>query len=130
MNTNTENTQNQTAEAAPVANDKDVAPLLINDVDTFYKLLTQWHSLQTARTVHLLEVPNGTEVTIGEDKKLLLEGDALAGFKLGVEMSLHHYGTLPFQPAVEPQPETQAVAAGEEVVQNLADIPAANDLPA
>lgn len=70
----------------------------IGDLDTFFHLLTTWHESKVAMLNHMMAVPDGTEVTpVGEETPTItLTGDTLAGFQLGIELSLLELGTLPF----------------------------------
>lgn len=85
-----------------------------NDLDTFFGLLTGWHEKKVATLNHMKDVPEGTEVTMdGDDSPpIVLTGNMLTGFQLGIELSLMELGTLPFYaetdeaetPSDEPQP--------------------------
>ena len=77
-----------------------------NDLDTFFGLLTGWHQRQVATLNHMKDVPEGTEVTMEGDKlpPLVLSGDTLRGFQLGIETSLMELGTLPFYAETEDEP--------------------------
>lgn len=89
MNENDNNTQDQ---AAPVnGNDHQ-----IKSVDEFGALLFNWHHRQISTIRHFLDVPEGVEVKVGEEEQIVLTGDVLRGYKLGLELSLHYLGTLPF----------------------------------
>lgn len=78
----------------------------INDLDTFFGLLTGWHRRQVATLNHMKDVPEGTEVTMEGDGSppLVLSGDTLRGFQLGIETSLMELGTLPFYAETEDEP--------------------------
>lgn len=70
----------------------------INDLDQFVRIMAGWHGQKVKTLKHMLEVPDGTEMIVGEDDptKVILTGDMLAGFKAGIELSLIELGTLPF----------------------------------
>lgn len=67
----------------------------IDNVNTFVMCTIKWHEVQTGKMRHLLTVPDGTTFEI-DSKELVLTGDALAGFKFGVEMALLQVKDLPF----------------------------------
>lgn len=96
MNEIDNNTQDQAVEAAsqpaPV-NGKDHQ---IQSVDEFGGLLFNWHNKQVATVRHFLDVPVGTEVKVGDTEEIVLDGNTLKGYKLGLELALHYLGTLPF----------------------------------
>jgi len=60
-------------------------------------VLTDWHQKKVATLLHMQSVPDGTEVVIGEDAPMILTGDLLKGFILGVELALIELGKLPFE---------------------------------
>lgn len=80
----------------------------IESLDHFVKILTAWHSAQCSVVKHMLELPEGSDFLIGEGEQeapLVLTGDAMTGFKFGIEMALMQLGTLPFVAEVEePEP--------------------------
>ena len=86
-----------------------------NDLDTFFGLLTGWHKNKVDTLNHMKDVPEGTEVSMeGDDSPpIILSGDMLAGFQLGIELSLMELGTLPFEamPDDEPAASDEPVAA-------------------
>lgn len=114
MNEIDNNTQDQAAEAtsqpAPV-NGKDHR---IQSVDEFGDLLFNWHNKQVATVRHLLDVPVGTEVRVGETEEITLDGDTLKGYKLGLELGLSFLGTLPFAYTPEAVAEEQGTTAEAE----------------
>lgn len=76
----------------------------ISSLDNFVKLLTGWHMNKVQTLRHMMEIPEGSEMTTGEDGAVLkLTGEALAGFKAGIELSLMELGTLPFSVEFEPE---------------------------
>ena len=78
--------------------------LQVDSLDQFVKILTVWHMERCAQVKHLLEVPDGTSFTVGDpidEEEIILTGDSLKAFKLGIEMVLMQLGTLPFVAEVE-----------------------------
>ena len=73
--------------------------LAVTDLDHFITLLTDWHNRQVATVQHLREVPAGMQMIIGDgedSKEMMLEGERLEGFQLGLDLALNFLGTLPF----------------------------------
>ena len=70
--------------------------LQIDDLDQFVKHLTLWHNAKVAMLNHMLKVPEGTEAELNEGEKIILNGDMLKGFRVGVTLGLTELGTLPF----------------------------------
>lgn len=93
---NGNNTQDQAAEASTQEAPVNGADSQIKSVDEFGALLFNWHHRQIATINHFLDVPEGVEVKVGEEEQITLSGDVLRGYKLGLELSLHYLGTLPF----------------------------------
>jgi hypothetical protein len=92
-----------------------VAPetIEIPDLDQFVTVLVGWHEQKVKMLEHMLQLPTGTEMTVGDDAAttLVLQGEALAGFKAGVEISLMELGILPFVYEREPEPVAVTDAA-------------------
>lgn len=78
--------------------------LFVTELSEFLPLFLDWHDRQVATLQHLLLVPTGTAVEIEDSETLVLEGDALRGFQLGLSMAMHYLGTLPFN--TRPSAET------------------------
>ena len=76
--------------------------LFITELSDFIPLLEDWHQRQVKIIEHLQIVPSGQEVEIEDEPPLILEGDALRGFQLGLSLSLHYLGTLPFNARRDP----------------------------
>lgn len=74
----------------------------INDLNHFITLLTNWHGKRVAKLEEILNIPEGTEVTMNEGPPMALVGDTLKGFRLGVALSLSQLGQLPFEAEYEP----------------------------
>lgn len=89
--------------------------LQIDDLNLFAHMLSEWHKKKVATLKHMAEVPEGTEVTIGDayDPVITLTGATLDGFKLGIELSLMELGELPFITDTEDEEvaESETVAA-------------------
>ena len=96
MNDNDNNTQDQAAEASTQEAPVNGADSQIKSVNEFGALLFNWHHRQIATINHFLDIPEGIEVKVGEEEQITLSGDVLRGYKLGLELSLHYLGTLPF----------------------------------
>lgn len=79
----------------------------VTDVSHFVELLTEWHTRRVRQLEHLLDIPEGTEASHTEGETIVLKGDALEGFKIGIHSALSHLGELPFigQPEDEPKSE-------------------------
>lgn len=102
------NQAQQEAQSIPLAQASETIP--VDDLDTFVKVLTAWHTEQCAIVQHLLEVPEGTVFEIG-DESLVLDGEALNGFKFGIEMVMMQLGELPFVAEFEAEQEEAATSA-------------------
>jgi hypothetical protein len=77
----------------------------VTDLDTFVKLLASWHGKRVQRLEQLLIIPEGTEVSMGEEPAFALTGEALKGFRVGVAISLSQLGKLPFEAEFESIPD-------------------------
>lgn len=90
-----------------------VAPptIEIEDLNQFVKILASWHEQKVKTLKYMLEVPDGTEMVVGEDNPttVILTGDVLVGFKAGIELSLMELGELPFLYETEPEAATADV---------------------
>ena len=82
----------------PATPDANAETQSVSDLDTFFTLLNGWHKNKVAMLKHMTEVPEGTEVSLDDKQEptITLTGEVLAGFKLGIELSLMELGTLPF----------------------------------
>ena len=74
----------------------DDQPLLVTELAEFIPLIEAWHQRQVLTVEHLQKVPSGQEVEIEDEPVLVLEGDSLRAFQLGISMALHYLGSLPF----------------------------------
>jgi hypothetical protein len=72
----------------------------VDNLDQFVQILTAWHAEKCAVVQHLLTIPEGSEFEVGnegeEQTKVVLTGESLAAFKLGIEMVMMQLGELPF----------------------------------
>ena len=78
--------------------DDDVIEQLAT-IDQLTQLLVAWYQRQIGLLTHLSNVPEGTEVQVGdaeEAEAFLLEGDVLKGYRLGLNMALSNISSLPF----------------------------------
>ena len=79
-------------------------PELVNitTLDEFVKGIQTWHSNKTNVIRHMREVPEGTKVTVNDDDEVIvLTGDTLKSFILGLDVALSEIGELPFEAEVE-----------------------------
>lgn len=71
--------------------------IIIEDVNQFVALTAAWHNKKVQTLEHMMEIPSGTEATFNKGEPMILEGDLLKGFVLGLQMALMELGTLPFK---------------------------------
>lgn len=74
--------------------EQDIIP--VESLDSFMQHFLPWHERKTNQLRHMLTVPDGMGVQVGEDTNLVLTGDALIAFRIGIELGLSELGTLPF----------------------------------
>lgn len=87
---------------------------MIDDLDTFVRVLVHWHQNKVSVLNHMMKIPEGTTVTDSEapnEPPLVLEGPAMQGFVLGLKTALHELGTLPFEAELEIVPDDDAAPA-------------------
>lgn len=97
--------------------------LMIESLDDFVRVLSQWHASQVALLKHLQDIPDGSEVSVDDGAPVTLEGDMKRGFIIGLKTALDHLGTLPFEvefeqsaaPAETPAAQTQLDLEDPEV---------------
>lgn len=87
----TDQTQNQ--------NTKDET-VEVQDLGQFFGLLNAWHTKQVLTAEHFLQIPEGSDVTVGE-VTVKLEGEKKDAFVAGVTLTLQLLGKLPFTPIAE-----------------------------
>ena len=68
----------------------------VNNLDQFVKILTAWHQEKVGALEHMLQVPEGVEVTYQDEAPTMLSGDLHKGFIIGLTLGLIELGTLPF----------------------------------
>lgn len=68
----------------------------IEDLNQFIFLLSNWHKDKVALLKHLMEMPEGLEVTLDDTEVAILKGDLHKGFKIGLIAALSELGELPF----------------------------------
>jgi hypothetical protein len=74
----------------------------IEDVEFFGDLVVGWYEQRKHDLKHMLAVPEGTEIELTEATEetpaetLVLDGDKLRAFRLGVESAMAILGELPF----------------------------------
>ena len=93
----------------------DTRYIEVTSVPQFMEMTTAWHTQKVKELEHTLKVPSGTEMEIanenGKTTILVLEEDALAGFKAGIDVALMALGTLPFsEMPPEPAPKLTLVS--------------------
>lgn len=82
--------------------------MMIDSLDDFVRVLLHWHQNKVGLLMHMMSIPPGTEVSDSEtpnEPPLVLQGDALKGFQLGLKTALHEMGSLPFEAELEIVPE-------------------------
>lgn len=112
-----------TEENQTVAGEERPDSVEIHNVNQFAGFLVGWHANVVKRIEHLLTVPDGATFTVDPGteeqpapKEIVITGDALEAFKLGVNMALMGIKNLPFQvetedvAAEEAAPESEAAA--------------------
>lgn len=80
---------------------KDTNTIVVEDINQFVKLLSAWHQSKVDVLNHMMEIPSGTEVAFNSDEPVVLEGDVLRGFCMGISLSLMELGELPFAAEME-----------------------------
>lgn len=75
----------------------------VTDLDHFVSLLTNWHSNKVAMLKHMMTIPEGTEAELSGGDQVIMTGDILKGFRMGLTICLSEMGTLPFVAEMEEQ---------------------------
>ena len=75
--------------------------IYVESLDDFVHMLVSWHSRKCAILKHMMDLPEGSSMQVGEGEPVALTGDMLAGFKAGIQLALIELGTLPFQCSTE-----------------------------
>jgi hypothetical protein len=73
----------------------------VTDLNQFVHLLAQWHRRKVQALEHLLQIPEGFKVQIGDEPEFEVTDDIRKGFLLGIELALMEFGTLPFSVETE-----------------------------
>lgn len=100
--------------------DKTTTPngvVSITDMDTLVRALLHWHGNKLKVIEHMKSIPEGTEVTVDDGEPMILQGDLLKGFQLGLAYAVSEFNPLPFtfeleddEPAASGQSEAPAPA--------------------
>ena len=77
----------------------------IKDLDHFVMLLSKWHTNKVNVIKHMLEVPETSEVQIGDEAPITVAGDFRKGYQLGLSLALSELGELPFVAELEESAE-------------------------
>ena len=80
--------------------------LYVENMDHFIALLFAWHENKVKTLEHMMSIPEGTEVTFGDEMVQVLSNDVLKGFQIGLSLALIEMGQLPFmaEPAADDTP--------------------------
>ena len=73
----------------------------VGSLDVFVHMLVSWHSRKCAILKHMMDLPEGSSMQIGEGESVSMTGDMLVVFKAGIELALMELGTLPFRYSTE-----------------------------
>lgn len=57
--------------------------------------LIQWHTNRMNNIKTVLDAPAGTEIRLGEDDSLVLQGDKAKGFRMGLAIAQQWFGNFP-----------------------------------
>lgn len=80
---------------------QDPQTVVVNDLDEFVRTLAGWHNHKVMVLEHMMEIPSGTEVVFNKNAPVVLEGDLLKGFCMGLNLALMELGKLPFAAEME-----------------------------
>ena len=118
-----------TTAAASDAPETEAPIVALEDVNTFGALIVDWFEQRKHDLKNLLVIPAGMEVELTDNddpaapiEKLVLEGNTLKAFRLGVHSAMAVLGELPFGRFAEDSDTSDA----SEVLQALADVGAVN----
>lgn len=89
---------NQSNQEQPQATEEAMP---INTMDQLAFLIASWFEGNRAQLDHLLEVPDGTSISVqlsedGPQEELVLTGDVLKGFRAGMIVAASIFDALPF----------------------------------
>lgn len=79
----------------------------ITSVSVLLNLVVEWQKQVLGLLNHLKAIPPGTEVSQEDNSLMFLEGDALAGFQLGLSLAIEEVSSLPFKEIPDDIEETQ-----------------------
>lgn len=99
--------------------------VMVDDLDQFVRVLMAWHANKVAMLRHLQNIPDGTEASKDDEEPVILTGDMLKGFQMGLEVALEEMGTLPFEAELEEVPVQAQEAQATEANQDESEAPAA-----
>lgn len=68
----------------------------VEDLDAFVQILTRWHANKVRLLEHMMEIPDGTELSVNDGPSVKLAGDLRDGFMVGLTVALGELGQLPF----------------------------------
>lgn len=68
----------------------------VTDAGQMAVMVIAWQQEVMSFLTHLKDIPPGTEVLQDDQTTMVLEGDALAGFQLGLALALEEIRELPF----------------------------------
>ena len=114
--------QIQSAPAESVESPETPSTVQVNDLTQFVHILVGWHQKQVASLQHLLQIPDTGDISVTmtdretkQDTELVLKGDSLQGFKVGIQAALTALGTLPFAVQYDSPQEAKNGLPGGEV---------------
>lgn len=104
------NEEPKTTEIPPAAE-----TIQVNDLQQFVNIMVAWHSRKVKVLEHMLQMPDGIEMQVGDDAVIVLEGVAMQAYKAGINFALMEMGKLPFaveyeQESANDEPKTDAPA--------------------
>lgn len=84
--------------AAEAAAERSAEPdkVDVTDFNMLAQLLIRWHGRKVKSCEHMLQMPEGQVIQIGDDPEMTLSGDLHRAFTAGVNMALMEFGILPF----------------------------------
>lgn len=96
---------------------------VVQDMDQLVLLFARWHKQANLKAQNMFEMPEGHEVEFtpsegAEPERLVLEGDAYKGFRMGIMACVECFGPLPFTYSIEeaaeaPQEQADGPAPGQ-----------------
>ncbi len=88
----------------------------VENLNDFVRLLAGWHANAVAKVNHLQEVPLDSVFQVENDAEIVMTAPVLAGFKLGVELTMAQLGTLPFAVELDDEEQESAQTDAEALV--------------